>query len=139
MSDKLENALVEAIEKANSGIDAASEFVMSELPEVIQQALTWYAVESFIFFCIGLIMIMCAYKLFKWQYNVFYKEDGKLADFADHDFGMSPVAFLFTVACAVIDVLYLVFALLWALDLTWLKIWLAPKLWLIEYAAKLAG
>jgi hypothetical protein len=140
MGDKLENALAEAIEKANSGIDAATEFVMSELPKVIQQALTWYAVESFIFFCIGLIMLACSYKVVKTQYGVIYKKGEGLTSFAKDNYDMlSMPGFLFIVSSSVLDVLCLIASISWILDFTWLKIWIAPKLWLIEYAAKLAG
>ena len=84
MSDKLENALADAIEKANSGIDAATEFVMSELPEVIQQVITWYTVKgcviASIWFALMVLFLFSAkYGVNHWKsYNKSYEEgEGK--------------------------------------------------------------
>ena len=139
MSEKLENALVEIIEKANSGLDAATEFVMAELPEVVQQALTWYFVESLIFSIVGLLLLMFSYKALKIQYDLLYKKDGKLRDWADDGYGMSGPAFVYSALTVILDAFLIIFAITNALSFTWLKILIAPKLWLIEYASKLAG
>lgn len=139
MSDKLEKALADVIEKANSGIEAATDFVLSELPEVIQQALTWYMVESLIFFCVGLLMAALSIKIFKFQYGLIFKPNGELTELADDGYGLSLLGGVCIFACFVVDFIYVICMLENIFELDWLKIWIAPKLWLIEYAAKLAS
>lgn len=141
MSDKLENALADAIEKANSGIDAATEFVMSELPEVIQQALTWYAIESAIFFCIGLIMALFAFKFFKSQLLFLKTKEGtaRWARWSEHDHDLNGLGMLYVGICAILDLVYICMMIDGVSNWDWIKILVAPKLWLIEYAAKLAS
>ena len=54
MNEQLQNALAEILGKTLNGIDAASAFFFSELPDVIQQLLTWYAVK-------GLLLCLLAF------------------------------------------------------------------------------
>lgn len=141
MSDKLENALAGVIEKANSGIDAATEFVMSELPEVIQQALTWYAIESLIYFLIGCMMSLLSIKVIRKQVSFIKTCDGvaRWARWSELDHDLNPPACAYVFFCVVIDLACFIAAFSFLLNWDWLKIWIAPKLWLIEYAAKLAS
>ena len=46
MKENLQNALVEILNRAISGIDSSVAFMQAELPDVISQLLTWYAVKS---------------------------------------------------------------------------------------------
>ena len=146
MSEKLENALADAIEKANSGIDAATDFVLSELPEVIQQALTWHAAKgvivSFIWLLIGLVSLCftrwslkhwnAMNEAFKNKEDIAFLTSGKVLTSDLYDLRAAPfvislivpaVSFI-AICCEMIEVA---------------KILIAPKLWLIEYAAKLAN
>lgn len=139
----LEQALVQIIEKAVQGVDAAAAFIQAELPDVVQQLLAWHAVESFIWFALGLVAIGLY-----WFVVVVYggrgKEVTKEGDYApryEETLTHGPRGeveergvFFYIVGGGVSHSWGLVFALN---NLTWLKILLAPKLYLLEYAAQL--
>ena len=124
MNDQLQPALAEILNKSMSGIDAASEFLLAETPEVIQQLLLWYAVYSGIWFIICCLALLSVILSIKWAIK-----HEKKADY--HDAGMyATFAGFYTAIIFLITV--------FTIDLDWLKIWIAPKIWLIEYAASLA-
>ena len=133
MNEELQKALAELLGKANEGIDAASGFLAAELPEVIQQLLIWHGVWSFILFFIAVILIPSSFMV------VFKVLKGK--DIEDHWANASsqydPMSLngLFSLISGVVGIMF-GFA---CLNFKWLQIWIAPKVWLLEYAAKLAG
>lgn len=139
MNEELQKALSELLGKANYGIDAASGFLAAELPEVIQQLLMWYGVRSFIICFIGIVAAIALPKMISAMLrkpeegvsNFFWNSNG---DFSDK---MPPVMFVvFGGLFALIIECVLVFDFI---NIEWLQIWITPKLWLIEYAAKLAS
>lgn len=120
MNEELQKALGELLNKANNGIDAASGFLASELPDVIQQLLMWNIYHSVIW-CIlySLCFAFCLWGSAKClKYTL---EDADLI-----------IANIFPMGAS------LVFALC-AIDefSEALKIYIAPKVWLLEYAASL--
>lgn len=123
MNESLQDALAVLLNKANSGIDAAGNFLEAEIPVVIQQLLLWHGVYNFICFVIGLVLCVGIYKFNKQQC---VKNKGE-SFFPDHPEWMLN-AFQ----------LILVFPLTNLINLEWLQIWIAPKVWLLEYAANLA-
>jgi len=139
MNEELQKALADVINKAASGIDTASDFIMAELPEVVQQAMTWYMVESLIYFVIGVIMIASSYKIIKYQHSLFYDDEGNLANWCSSYSYTNGIGDLAILGIAILDIVASVVAVCFVFNITWLKIMIAPKLWLIEYAAKLAG
>lgn len=125
MNEQLQNALAEILGKTLNGIDAASAFFFSELPDVIQQLLTWYAVKGFITMLIGLFVWYIPFVSYK-KLNARYKNKCGYKNFGD-DVGI-PVLF--------ISLLVLLISLE-LLNFYWLQILLAPKVWLIEYSSNL--
>lgn len=142
MSDKLETLLIDAIEKTQAGIGEAVDFAVTQAPEVIEQLLMWKVVSSLIVWSIC-ILIMIAI-LYFWYYVFFkaerpkekshktafwywwYHEDAPTVDVG---VAVGGGAFSF--------LMFVVSFCLWAHNFTWLKIWIAPKLYLLEYAAAL--
>lgn len=142
MNEELQKALGELLNKASGGIDAAGGFLASELPEVIQQILMWHGVYNFILFCIGFVFIglsiyaanKCIEKLKSAKIDYVngevwtrYNGSGSTTSHAyDNLFFINIIPLvLFVIGVC-------------ALNIEWLQIWIAPKVWLIEYAAKLA-
>ena len=56
MNENLEAAVAKLINKSLEGMGQASEFIVSETPEVIQQLMTWYMVKSALICAIGVIL-----------------------------------------------------------------------------------
>ena len=132
MNEQLSNALVNLITQVTSGAEEAGKFLIAETPEVVRQILTWYLAESVIYCLVGVVMFILSWKVYKHisikpeeHESNFYWETPKNPDFP------------FVIAVCTLIMVNTFQFMLW--DLTWLKIWIAPKLWLIEYAAVLAG
>lgn len=129
MNEELQKALLAILNKTVSAAEAGMSFLQKELPEVIQQLLMWKAIESALIFVVMLsITVTCvvlAAKLFK------YAKEYKPKNIYDDADGYHIGVFLLSVGA----VISLVFTLC---SFTWLQILIAPKLYLIEFAASLA-
>lgn len=165
MNDQLQAALAHVIGKTISGIDASVTFLQAQLPEVVQQLLLWKLVASALLFLLAVAMLLAAGTLATMAYraatprgypelkrtraaawrayqdcssasenwtkikDAYYEADAALdAARPNHDkaFVCVIAAFALTVFSA------------FPMSFTWLQIWLAPKVYLIEYAARLA-
>ena len=132
MNEQLQGALTSLINKSLGGLDAATDVLTAELPEVITQLLLWYGVSSFIYSVVGLSLTGVSIWIVKETYSRFKKaEKGTYLKDYDGDINMG-VLVNGLVSAIVFMVVIIMF------NLTWLKIWIAPKIWLIEYAASLA-
>lgn len=123
MNDQLQKALADLLAKANQGIDAGSTFLQAQLPDVIQQLLVWKAVYSVLSF-VGAMSLAGAvlylyYRLYRWWMSL-----SKRGDHPEIMFVLL-TAFLWTLVIGMFS-------------LDWLQILIAPKVYLIEYAASLA-
>lgn len=127
MDEQLQKALAEIIGKVNNGINGAASFMSAQLPDVVNQLLTWYAAKSLIMCSLALVVLVV------WFFAERYAINTLRANRADTDTWLLGyvvvgsairIAPVMLVGCTV--------------NIDWLKIWLAPKIWLIEYAASLA-
>lgn len=137
-STNLDTALADLIGKALEGADAASAFLVEQTPEVVQQVLLWYGVYNFILFLLGVaILSVSTYVVFKYT-GKGEKIDGstKYRQTLSHDQfgGVDGDRILGT---GLVYLFVVILTPILTINLQWLKIWIAPKLWLIEYAAQL--
>lgn len=132
MNEQLQESLATLLTKTLQGIDASTAFLKAELPDVIQQILMWYAVSSGIYMALGLLILLvwvvCERYCFKYICNK-YEEYQEREDCLWY--GYIQVGSLIRILPT-----YLTIKLV---NLEWLQILIAPKLWLIEYAAQLAS
>lgn len=139
MSKPLDEALARLIDTTLNGIDATATFLAAEIPDVVQQLLIWKMTESLLHFVLGVSLILspwATYKLWggvgapdapakgatRYKVTLTHDEYGRW-----HDEAM----FLLLPSVLVIAAGFGVG------DLAWLKILLAPKLYLLEYAKEL--
>lgn len=132
MNEQLQNAVATILERAITGIDSSVDFMQAELPEVIEQLLMWYAVSNVVYAIIGIIFIYAAYLMVKkpnkedenwmWEWD---ERRGKHSGTCESIFGV------FAIFPGGVGF----FLLLNIMDS--LKIWIAPKIWLMEYAASI--
>lgn len=135
MNEQLQENLATLIEQAVSGIDGAVLFTQEHLPDVVHQLLIWNGVRSGLFFILGVVMIATAIR-FVLGVVKSYKEKGwARLEYAHRDDEPSIEAVLSTIGSVMIGAIG---TIVFFSNLTWLKILLAPKLYLLEYAAKLA-
>lgn len=149
MNEVLETALANMINKAVENIGTATDFLLEEVPVVIQQLITWKLLEVAIstFFCLFIIALTATaiLKLLKTlkvardecienkQDNQHYEWNNtrKLAEL--RDWGI--LLMLGTIVCFVISMVSLV-VLFNNIKLV-AYIWVAPKVWLLEYGSAL--
>lgn len=143
---RLINRSIDAAESVAGDITNATgtalDFLATEIPDVVQQLLVWHALESFIWFFLGLLLLAAPWLVY-WRWGgrgepteprygeARYKEtcthgyDGRVNGEA---------AALFVVFGGVAT---LIGCALTLGNLDWLKILVAPKLYLLEYARAL--
>lgn len=126
MDEKANKILVELLQKASDGIDSAVAFSQAQIPDVVHQLLVWNAVSSALFQVFAIIFII----LFAWSS---LKAAHKVAHGPLDEFGDAMCVFWITGGGIASLVMFIGF---W-FNFDWLKIWLAPKLYLLEYAASL--
>jgi len=122
MKDKLENALTEILNKTVDGVESSISFLSDELPELINQILMWYAVESFIWFMLGVCMVAIPTAKRK-----------SIKEWFTGDTDIEIKAF----SCIGWFIYCLATILFLSLNHIWLKILIAPKLFLIEYYVRI--
>jgi len=124
MNEQLQNTVNEILQKAIAGATQAGEFLKDQIPDVVQQLLTWKLTESAVegVGCVvGVVALGIAYKKFC-----------KLIARMDTDYFARSLAGAFSGGGVVVLSVASLSNLLEVL-----KIWLAPKVWLLEYAASL--
>jgi hypothetical protein len=129
MNEQLQQALAEIIVSAMETAEAAKEFVLEELPDVVQQLLAWKMMESLIYFVVGLLFLGCvgtywAVVLKNWgRWVTAHGNTGDRAFNLAFFGGLASIPFLLAFGHFI--------------NLHWLQIMVAPKVYLIEYVAEL--
>ena len=125
MGDIAKTSLVEIINRSLTGIDNAVSFLSVQIPDVIRQLLIWEATKSAIWFVFGLAFFVVS--------SVYFIKalKGKWNDKHGDPFG-SIMAGLCAGSCM------FMFGCIMGAHMVWLKIILAPKLYLIQYAIDMA-
>jgi hypothetical protein len=133
MSNELEQKAVEVVDKLIVGMDALTNFASMQIPDVAKQAISYAAVDNLITiaFCV----------LFSLSFAIVVKYVMRI-DFAAAKDGFWVEDNLITVHGALIIVFYGTFAAVSVLVAMGcvselIKIWIAPKVWLMEYTASL--
>jgi hypothetical protein len=101
----------------------------------------WHGVYNFILAVIGFVFVVISpiitYTSYKWIHNQHHNLDAAWTWFSDRKVVTScsyDIAYIFSFAIPVI----MMIVGLCMINVEWLQIWIAPKVWLIEYAAQLA-
>ncbi len=119
MNEEAQKILLDLLKKAANGIDSAVAFSQQQIPDVVNQLLLWNAVSSAMIQALCLIIIITCVILCIQAWRKMEDVDGMM---------------IVTMFCFIISA---ILTLVFFNYFDWLKIWLAPKLYLIEYAASL--
>jgi hypothetical protein len=126
----LEKALIDSIDGIKKTGTELIDALYQQAPEVIEQLLLWHAVESLAKFVTGILMVFgvpfATYKIIRKLYTHF-----KVEEWRDHE------TVNFWAPCAVIGIISnltcILSGIMGFINIKWLKIWLAPKVYLLEY------
>ena len=130
MNEELQGAISSLIEKTLSGVDASQAFLSTELPDYIYQLLMWYGVYNFILTLIGVLLIVVWLTI---DLKLFFKLWPK---YKNQEINAVGFEIVYCIA-AMIPRVFIVILSIRLINLTWLQIWIAPKVWLIEYASSI--
>lgn len=128
MNEELTNKANEVLLKMLEGLEKAGDFIVEETPEVVQQLLTWHMVESIVgcLFSITIAILFCV------AYSKLWKHTG---DDDLHYADSIAVRIFSALICGGVCISIVVCNF----NLVWLKILVAPKLYLLEYASQLVS
>ena len=126
MNEQLQGAVAQILERAISGIDSSVDFMQAELPDVIEQLLMWHAVKGALLTLIGVAIMFVMLKV---DYKLFKKID------SDDSMDAMDTVMFYGLFGSFARLLY--FIPIMMINIEWLQIWIAPKIWLMEYAANL--
>lgn len=120
INDLLKTQLSDIIAGIKNGSVKVFEWANGQVPEVIQQFLTWKLLESLLWFSVGAIVFFFCVTGTRRSWKSTTLTSGDREGFA----------FLYSIG-ALIGLIISMF------NLTWVKIWIAPKMYLIEYVIEL--
>ena len=130
MNEQLQLAVSTLIQTSLNAIDKGTTFLSNQIPEVIQQLLLWKAIASFIEFSSGIFIIGGIFAWLIYQYKYWTTTiKNRWGDTTQRISGDNGAYVLLNLLC-IIPLLYGSSCI----NLIWLQIWIAPKLYLIEYA-----
>lgn len=136
MNEQLQTAVSQLIERSLSGVDTAAAFIQSELPEYVYQLLLWYGVKSAI---VGLAFLSITVAWFWYgiikPVKIIKKgmQEERETLFTDKHGIIEEHSLILMFNAAIILPAVKSFSDL----LEALQIWMAPKVWLLEYASTL--
>lgn len=147
MQEEANKILVDLLKKASDGIDSAIAFSQAQIPDVVHQLLVWNIVDSLIKTLIAISTIPLVILFMKKQCKKVeigkFDNDGRSYDNGQPKYKPTMIwesdgrLSAFVLPLVAVFILWLSFIISVVANMTWLKIWLAPKLYLIEYAASL--
>lgn len=135
MNEEAQKILIDLLKKAANGIDSAVAFSQQQIPDVVNQLLVWNSISSVLtqVACLGIICLV-AYIAMR-----LIKARNAGAKWAVDSYHGSRKPYILAVGATAVfgGMAALTAASIFFSSFDWLKIWLAPKLYLIEYAASL--
>ena len=145
MNEQAQQVLADMLERALSGVDAAVEFSQAQIPDVVEQLLMWHMVESLLSCLAAACAALCSFALFRKGAasqkiaREAYKNGEQWTRFSNSSSGLTSHAYDFKASGVAFYVPASLMALVspFFISTTWLKILIAPKLYLLEYAASL--
>lgn len=141
MNDQAKKILIDLLQKASDGINSAVSFSKAQIPDVVHQLLVWNFVESMIYFLssglTSLWLILFAVKALRKRADP-SNEGRYIPTIAWDEYGQGNFDDGQALIVALFYLMLLGFFIATCVtSLDWLQIWLAPKLYIIQYAAQL--
>jgi hypothetical protein len=124
MKEQLQEVLVTMLDKTQAGISTIVDTLMVEAPELVREILVYNFVVSFAWFVLllGIVIAMAIPTKRIWVWCIKYTSDN------------DEPACILSILYSAIHIL-IIFGYIGSI--TWLQIWLAPRLYLLEYITAL--
>ena len=145
MNEQWEKVLSELITKVTQGTDAAIEFSKQQIPDILQQLLMWRFIENLLSFLIPLVLLIIFATITHRFWKIVPKQQSRDNDgyhpWIPDEYRARDATLHFKwwfqgyISPCFTAIMLIIFT--FNTNLVWLKIWIAPKLYLLEYAASL--
>lgn len=132
MNEQLQQAVTTMIQQALEAFNKGASFMAAEIPDVVNQLLMWHAIRSAAMTALGVLILVVFVVTSYYQVKWWVAKDPN----SRYDERRINMAYGSAVLLNLIWILPVAFAIS-IINLTWLQIWIAPKVWLIEYAARM--
>ena len=130
----LKTYLIKALDNTGNLIDKSVDMVMEQAPILVNEVLHWYFAYNLLWFIVGLVMCSSVlaywYHQFAWGTKQEKLNGSEQSPWFDGDAGA--VRYIFN---ALLFIPFVIGAV--NMNIEWLKIWISPRLWLIEYTTNL--
>ena len=136
MNEQLQKALEEFLLKMIDGIEKAGQFTVEQVPDVIQQALTWFALKSGVGFAFGVIALITSILMIRWATKDFWIKDNDGLPKINY-IGEREPKFERAVAVSAGAILTVVSIIIIVNNLEWIQILVAPKWFIVSEMSKL--
>ena len=130
IQNTLEQTLIKSIEGIQKTGTELVDALYQQAPEVVEQLLLWHGIESFIH-CIAAILVF-VFPLIHYKVASHLYQKLGVKDWRDESGFWIPTFFSVVIVFAISVGCFLTF-----MNIKWLKIYLAPKVYLLEYLADL--
>lgn len=143
MNEQAEQALANLLNMAIDGIEGAKTFAEAQLPDVVEQLLTWKMLESLVPVSIAILLwVGAVYLLISTPAAI--RRVRKARDNGEewtnyHNLTSPAYDFASRGLHRILPALVATLVGLLMFNLTWLQILVAPKVYLLEYASKLVS
>ena len=135
MKQELEQRAQEALLAMLDGVQKAADFTVEQAPLVVQELLMWKFVYSLglslVFALLAVVSSYITYKFFAWGLQI-GDEYGTRSRIYNRDLEPLAIILVFLTGCLVVAGFVVAIA-----NMDWLQILVAPRLYLLEYAAAL--
>ena len=130
----IQNTLEKALIKSIDGIEKTGteliEALYQQAPEVVEQLLMWHGVESLIQCIVAILALAAPFLFYKIACYIYQKfEVGKSHDQSGF--------WIPTIVAGVVVIMCAGGCFATHINIKWIKIWLAPKVYLLEYLAEM--
>jgi hypothetical protein len=130
IQNTLEQALIKSIEGIQKTGTELVDALYQQAPEVVEQLLLWHGIESLIHCIAAILFLVLPFIHYRVASHLYQKLGVK--DWRDESGFWIP-----TVVSGVVVFSFVISGFFIFMNLKWLKIWLAPKVYLLEYLADL--
>lgn len=135
MNEQLATAITALINQSLALFNQGVSFLSQEIPDVVHQLLMWQLIQSLIYTVGAAIGTAICIGLWIWVFKICLKIHRKEKE-SNYLYDGFVHWFPFNIGTILYAFIYCIFIYSY-FNLTWLQIWIAPKVYLIEYATKL--
>jgi len=130
IQNTLEQALIKSIDGIQKTGTELVEALYQQAPEVVEQLLMWHSIEALIQCIVSVLALALPFIHYKVANHIYQK-------FGVKEWNDESGFWIQTIFSGAVFIVFSITIFFEYINIKWLKIWLAPKVYLLEYLADL--